>query len=140
MEFAIQSSIQSLFNSWIIEHPFIFWLWQHPIISFFGLLLSVVLLFRLFSVIAKLLDLLWIWLLKSPIVLIKSVFRFKKPETTAIIRTQNLTLESEKITKIIQQLELINSQQQQIMADIAVLKKQSSLKNMQKHQEDTSAL
>ena len=140
MEFAIQSSIQSLFNSWIIEHPFVFWLWQHPIISFVGLLLSVVLLFRLFSVIAKLLDLLWIWLLKSPIVLIKSVFRFKKPETTAIIRTQNLTLESEKITKIIQQLELINSQQQQIMADIAVLKKQSGLKNMQKHQEDTSAL
>ena len=140
MEFGIQSSIQSIFHSWIIEHPFIFWLWQHPIISFFGLLLSVVLLFRLFSVIAKLLDLLWIWLLKSPIILIKSLFSFKKPETTAIIRTQNLTLESEKITKIIQQLELINSQQQQIMADIAVLKKQSGLKNMQKHQEDTSAL
>lgn len=127
MEFAIQSSIQSLVNSWIVGHPFIYWLWQHPIISVVGLLLSVVLLFRLFSAIAKILDLLWIWLLKSPILLIKSLFGSKKPETTAIIRTQNLNLESEKITEIIQQLELINRQQQQIMADIAVLKKQSDL-------------
>lgn len=127
MEFAIQSSIKSLFNSWIVQHPFVYWLWQHPIASFIGLLLSIVLLLRLFSVIAKLLDLLWIWLLKSPIILIKSLFGIKKPATTAIIRTQNLNLESEKITKIIQQLELINRQQQQIMADIAMLKKQSDL-------------
>lgn len=139
MEFAIQSSIKSLVNSWIVEHPFIYWLWQHPMISVVGLLLSVVLLFRLFSAIAKLLDLLWIWLLKSPILLIKSLFGLKKPKTTAIIRTQNLNLESAKITEIIQQLELINRQQQQIMADIAVLKKQSEPKNMQ-HQENTPAL
>ena len=75
MEFAIQSSIQSLFNSWIVKHPFVFWLWQHPIISVVGLFLGIVLLLRLFSVIAKLLDLLWIWLLKSPITLVKSSIR-----------------------------------------------------------------
>lgn len=126
MEFAIQSSIQSLVNSWIVKHPFLFWLWQHPIISVVGLFLSVVLLFRLFSVLAKLLDLLWIWLLKSPITLVKSLLGLKNKSTakTAIIRTQNLSLESEKITQIIQQLELINSQQQQIMKDIAILKKE----------------
>jgi hypothetical protein len=129
MEFAIQSSIQSFFNSWIIKHPFVFWLWQHPIISVVGLFLGVVLLLRLFSVIAKLVDLLWIWLLKSPITLVKSLLGLKNKSTatTAIIRTQNLSIDSEKITQIIQQLELINHQQQQIMEDIAILKKQSDL-------------
>lgn len=129
MEFAIQSSIQSLFNSWFVKHPSIFWLWQHPIISVAGLFLGIVLLLRLLGVIAKLLDLLWIWLLKSPITLVKSLLGLKNRAIakTAIIRTQNLTIESEKITQIIQQLELINSQQQQIMEDIAILKKQSNL-------------
>lgn len=129
MEFAIKSSIQSLFNSWLVKHPSIFWLLQHPIISFMSLLLGIVLLFRLFSVLAKLLDLLWIWLLKSPITLVKSLLGLKNKSTAtkAIIHTQNLSIESEKITQIIQQLELINLQQQQIMEDIAVLKKQSDL-------------
>ena len=121
--------IFSLFNSWLVKHPSIFWLLQHPIISLVGLFLGIVLLLRLFSVIAKLVDLLWIWLLKSPITLVKSLLGLKNKSTakTAIIRTQNLSLESEKITQIIQQLELINSQQQQIMEDIAILKKQSNL-------------
>lgn len=129
MEFAIQSSIQSLFNSWLVKHPSIFWLLQHPIISLVALFLSIVLLFRLFSVIAKLLDLLWIWLLKSPIILLKSLLGLKNKSTakTAIIPTPNLSIESEKITQIIQQLELINRQQQQIIEDITILKKQSNL-------------
>ena len=49
MEFAIQS----FFNSWLVKHPSIFWLLQHPIISLVGLFLGIVLLLRLFSVIAK---------------------------------------------------------------------------------------
>lgn len=125
MEFVSLSPV----NSWIVKHPFVFWLWQHPIISFVGLFLGIVLLLRLFSVIAKLLDLLWIWLLKSPITLVKSLLGLKNKSTatTAIIRTQNLSIDSEKISQIIQKLELINRQQQQIMEDIAILKKQSNL-------------
>lgn len=128
MEFALQSGIQSLFNSWIVKHPSIFWLWQHPIISVIGLLFSLVLLFRLFSAIAQLLDLLWIWVLKSPIMLFKSLFNLRnRSATTAIIKTQNLTLDSAKIAQIIEHLESIDRQQQQIMADLAALKKQSDL-------------
>lgn len=120
MEFAIQS----LINPWVEQHPFIAWLLQHPIISLVSLFLIVVLLFRLFSAIAHLLDKLWIWLLKSPVLLIKSLFGLKKesPEIAAIINSNDLAIDPEKITQIIQQLEIINQQQKQIMEDIAVLK------------------
>ncbi|VEP12749.1 conserved hypothetical protein [Hyella patelloides LEGE 07179] len=120
----MEVAIQSLINPWIEQHPFIAWLLQHPIISLVSLFLIVVLLFRLFSAIAQLLDRLWIWLLKSPVLLIKSLLGLKKesPEIAAIINSNDLAIDPEKITQIIQQLEIINQQQKQIMEDIAVLK------------------
>ena len=120
MEFAIQS----FFNSWVEKHPLIIWLLQHPIISLVSIFLIIVLLFRLLAVIAQLLDKLWIWLLKSPIILIKFILGIKnKPsEKVSAVNPQELTIEPEKISQIIQQLEIINQQQQQIMKDLATLK------------------
>ena len=120
MEFAIQS----FFHSWIDKHPLITWLLQHPIISLVSIFLIVVLLFRLFAAIVQLLDKLWIWLLKLPLVLIKSIFGLKSKPSKAIpvIRAQELAIEPEKISQIIQQLEIINQQQQQIMEELATLK------------------
>ena len=121
MEFAIQS----FFNSWVEKHPLIFWLLQHPVISLVSILLITVLLFRLFAALAQLLDKLWIWLLKSPIILIKYILGIKNKtsEEVSTINPHELTIEPEKISQIIQQLEIINQQQQQIMKDIATLKR-----------------
>ena len=125
MEFAIQS----LVNSWVEKHPFLVWSLQHPIISLVSLFLFIVLLFRLFAAVTQLLDKLWIWLLKSPILLIRSLFGLKhKPsETKMAVSSSELVLDPAKISQIIQQLETINKQQQQIMSDIAALKENQYL-------------
>lgn len=124
MEFALQSII----NPWVAQHPLIMWLLQHPIISVISLLLSVALLLRLFSAIAFLLDKLWIWLLKSPVLLVKFLLRNKTTSVkkTTVITRQHSTIEPEKISQIIEYLETINQQQQQIMQDIALLKQQNN--------------
>ena len=124
MEFAFQSIV----NPWVAKHPLVMWLLQHPVISVIGVLLAAVLLLRLFSAIAFLLDKLWIWLLKSPVLLIKFLLRNKTTSVkkTTVITHQNSTIEPEKISQIIQQLEKIDRQQQQIMKDIAILKQQKN--------------
>lgn len=124
----MELAIKSLVNSWFEQHPFIIWILQHPIISLVSLFISIVLLFRLFSAIASLLDKLWIWLLKAPFVLLKFLFGIKPKSTepTATIINQELLLEPEKISQIMQQLETINQQQQQIIQDIAVLKQKTN--------------
>jgi uncharacterized membrane protein len=120
MEFAIQS----LINSWVEQHSLIAWLLQHPLISLISFLIVLILLFRLFNAIAQLLDKLWIWLLKSPILLFKSLFGFKnKPTGTSIVQTQELsTINSRQISQIMEKLEIIKQQQQQIIQEIATLK------------------
>ena len=124
MEFAFQSIV----NPWVAKHPLVMWLLQHPVISVIGVLLAAVLLLRLFSAIAFLLDKLWIWLLKSPVLLIKFLLRNKTTSVkkTTVITHQTSTIEPEKISQIIQQLEKIDRQQQQIMKDIAILKQQKN--------------
>lgn len=127
MEFAIQSFI----NSWIEQHPLIIWLLQHPIISLISFFLIIILLFRLFSAIAQILDKLWIWLLKSPILLIKSLFGFnsKSTETKIAINEQQAAIDPEKISQIIEQLNIIQQQQQEIIQEIATLKQDKKIKN-----------
>lgn len=122
MEFAVKSFV----NSWLEEHPLIIWMLQHPIISLISFFLIIVLIFRLFSAIAQLLDKLWIWLLTSPVILIKSLLglKNKSTENLATISQQQTAIDPIKISHIIEQLELINQQQQQIMQDIAALKKE----------------
>ena len=127
MEFALHSIV----NSWIEKHPLVVWLLQHPITSLIGFSLAIVLLLRLFSAVAYLLDKFWLWLLKLPILLFKLLLRKKNqpPQKSSAIVNSQLEIESEKITCIIEQLEKINQQQQQIIQDIALLKQQDSLRS-----------
>ena len=122
MEFALQSMV----NSWVEKHPLIMWLLQHPITSLIGFSLAIVLLLRLFSAVAYLLDKFWLWLLKLPILLVRLLIGSrKKPLEKASITAHNqFNLEPEKANQIIEQLEAISQQQQQIIKDIATLKQQ----------------
>ena len=120
MEFALQSMV----NSWVEKHPLIMWLLQHPITSVIGFSLAIVLLLRLFSAVAYLLDKFWLWLLRLPIVLVKLLIgsRKKPLEKASMIAHTPLNLEPEKVNQIIEQLEAIHQQQQQMIKDIATLK------------------
>ena len=122
------------FNSWLEQHSNVAWFLQHPWLSLGLLFISLVLLFRLFAALAQLLDNLWIWILRSPVLLFKSLFRIGKKESDPPAMVENQinptsTFESETLSQVLNKLEKIEEQQTQILQAISALKKQSLPKN-----------
>lgn len=125
-------SITFFFDSWFDQHPFISWLTQHPIFSLIAILILVVLLIRLlvtiYRAIANSIDRLWLWILQSPFLLVKSLFgwefKSKELETTNIITNYELTTNSEQLQEIITRLDEVQEQQKLILQEIAQLKQQ----------------
>jgi hypothetical protein len=123
----MEFSVNSLLDSWFEAHPSVLWLIRHPILTIVVLLIGVVLFARLLAAIASLIDRLWLLLLRSPILLLKSIFRGKPKETEEL--TQNsgyITIDnSTQLEKIAAQLAIITQQQQKILQEIAELKESS---------------
>ena len=114
-----------ILDSWLQQHSVVAWLLQHPLISLGLLFISLVLLFRLFAALTQILDRLWLWLLRSPILLIKSLLGIGKKEsepTLLVNKTSNI--ESDMAQQLVTQLQLIQKQQTQIINEITALKKQ----------------
>ena len=123
-----------LSSHWLEQHPIVFWMVQHPIISIVGSFIGVILFSRLLSAIAYLIDKVWLWIIKTPWLLIKSLFGIKKkpPEDVGNTINYELAINPEQLTKIVNQLEKIEKQQRQILQDIASLKKQNKTVDIQK--------
>ncbi len=121
-------------NHWLEQHPIIFWMVQHPIISIVAVLIGVILFSRLLSAIAYLIDKVWLWIIKTPWLLIKSLLGIKKkpPEDVGNTINYELAINPEQLTKIVNQLQRIEKQQKQILQDIASLKKQNKTVDIQK--------
>lgn len=120
----MELTLPFLSSHWLEQHPLIFWMVQHPIISIVGVLIGVILFSRLLSAIAYLIDKVWLWIIKTPWLLIKSLFGIKKKTSEDVGNTINyeLAINPEQLTKIVNQLQRIEKQQQQILQDIASLK------------------
>ena len=114
-------------DSWLAEHISILWLLQHPIISVVGLVITLVLIARLLVAIATLIDHLWLWILRLPITIFKSIFSSKDKPQENIAPTINyeLTTNAEKSEQILQKLNAIEAQQKKILQDLAILKNTS---------------
>ena len=121
-------------NHWLEQHPIIFWMVQHPIISIIAVLIGVILFSRLLSAIAYLIDKVWLWIIKTPWLLIKSLFGIKKKPSEEVGNTINyeLAINPEQLTKIVNKLERIEKQQQQILQDIASLKQENKIVDPEK--------
>lgn len=111
--------------AWLLQQ-----LSQHPLVSLGGVFVALLLVFRLFSALGLLIDRLWIWLLRSPILLLKSLFGWAKKESDPITKVINPTsaIESETLDKVLIQLDLIQQQQDLIMQEITALKEQIKTK------------
>ena len=126
MNFAVNSFV----DRWFEQHPFIFQMVSHPTISLVTTLIILILLIRLFVAVYQLIttsiDRLWLWILRSPFLLLKLLFgwEFKpKPETTATnITNYQLTTDSELLVNICDRLDTIQQQQQHILQEINLLK------------------
>ena len=111
-------------DHWLAEHISILWLLQHPLISVLGLMVGLVLFSRLLMAIATLIDRLWLWILRLPIILFKSIFTSgdKSQDTVAPTINYELTTNSEKSEQILQKLNAIEQQQKKILQELAAMK------------------
>jgi hypothetical protein len=136
----MQTAIASLVYDWFEQHPIIFWLFSHPLISSLIVLVIIFLLWRLFNAIAALIDRTCIWLLQSPLLVGKSLFLWRKRATTSAEKLVSQMTDSEKLTYILTKLEVIEQQQKLIVQEIAALKSQSEKTSLSKIQQPNQAL
>lgn len=130
---SIGSSIDSHINAWLINHPTLAWLVHHPLISSIAGLIAIVLIVRLvatiYRAIASTIDRMWLWILRSPWLLLKFLFGWEvKPQHNAVnttITNYEVTNNPEQLQQIMTRLDLIQQQQQQIIQDLEHLKQRS---------------
>ena len=130
MEIAINSWFNHLFDSWFAQHPNIYWLIEHPWLSASVTLILIIFVVRLLVAIYRLvintIDRLWLWIMRSPLLLLKWLFgwEFKpkqQPNSLQVINKE-LTGERQELKIINQRLDLIQQQQQQILEEITQLR------------------
>jgi hypothetical protein len=129
---SLQKAISSLLYDWFKEHPLIFWLVTHPLVTLSITFISLFLLWRLLNAIGSLVDRLWLWILRSPWLVGKSLFRLGKKQVTGTADSVKELTETEKLTYILTKLEAIEQQQQQIMQELVTLKQTKEHINKEK--------
>ena len=123
-------SVTSSVNSWLANHPFFNWLVNHPLISLFIALIAIILVVRLsitiYRAIASMIDRMWLWILRSPFLLLRFLFgwevKSKNTPVNTTITNYEVTNNPEQLQEIMTRLDTIQQQQQQILKDIAQLK------------------
>lgn len=127
----VGNSIGFRFNAWLAQHPAIAWTINHPIISLvvgsITLVLTIRLLVTIYRAIASAIDRMWLWILRSPWLLLKFLFgweRQPKVASSTTITNYEVTQDSEQLQDIMVRLDKIQRQQEQILDDLARLKQQ----------------
>ena len=127
---SIGNSISSSWNNWLLQHPLIAWLFNHPLIALVSGFLTVILTIRLlatiYRAIANVIDRLWLWILRSPWLLLRLLFGWstKASTTNTTVTNYEVTNNPEQLQEILARLEQIQQQQEQIIQDLAQLKQQ----------------
>ncbi|MDJ0590272.1 MAG: hypothetical protein QNJ72_09795 [Pleurocapsa sp. MO_226.B13] len=129
----IGNSIHSRWDTWLTNHPTLAWLFHHPLISFIVGSIMMILLIRLlitiYRAIASAIDRMWLWILRSPWLLLKFLFGWEaKPKINSInttVTNYEVTNNPQQLQEIITRLEQIQHQQAQIMEDLELLKQRS---------------
>lgn len=125
---SVSNSVNSGINHWLSHHPLLAWLVSHPLITLIiGFVISVLiirLLVTIYQAIAHMIDRLWLWILRSPWLLMKFLFGWSaKPVTTeSTITNYEVTQNPEQLQEIMLRLDKIQQQQERIIRDLAQLK------------------
>lgn len=140
---SVGKSLRTSINNWLDVHPLVYWLTHHPLISFFIILISGVLIIRLlltiYRAIASTIDRMWVFILRSPWLLIKVLFGWeKKPSDLPaknVITNYEVTNNPEQLQTILNRLDQIQEKQGQILQDLAQLKQESSIVSVDSKQQ-----
>lgn len=140
---SVGKSFTTSMNSWLGSHPLIYWLAHHPLISILIMLISGVLMIRLlltiYRAIAHSIDRMWVFILRSPWLLVKVLFGWEKKSpdlaTKNVITNYEVTNNPEQLQTILNRLDQIQQQQAQILLDLAQLKQASSVVSIEPKQQ-----
>lgn len=119
-------SLQGVFTapiaSWFETHPIFAWGIDHPLLTLGLLVVVLLLLSGLLQAIARFTEQIWIWLLRSPVLLIQWLFavgrswvRRKPPALPAA------TPQQERLTLILQKLETMRQEQDELLQEVRAL-------------------
>ena len=136
----VSNSVYSRFDVWLTSHPSIHWLVNHSLISFVIGLIAIVLVIRLlvtiYRTIASTIDRMWLWILRSPFLLLKFLFgwevKSKIGSANTTITNYEVTNNPELLQDILFRLEHLQQQQEEIIRNLALLKQQTSSINVTK--------
>ena len=125
----LSSSVYSRVDVWLLAHPLLHWLTNHPLISSIAIVVSLILAIRLFLTIyrsiASTIDRMWLWILRSPFLLLKFLFgweiKSKQEQINAHVTNYEITNNPQHLQDIMNRLQQIQQQQQQILQDIATI-------------------
>ncbi len=127
---SVGNYISSSWNNWLLQHPIIAWLFNHPLIGLISCLLVMILTIRLlatiYRAITNVIDRLWLLILRSPWLLLRFLFGWstKKTTTNTTVTNYEVTNNPEQLQEILTRLEQIQQQQEQIIQDLAQLKQE----------------
>lgn len=123
----VGNSLYSRFDIWLANHPLINWLVNHSLISIVvGLIVTVLvirLLVTIYHSIASTIDKMWLWILRSPFLLLKFLFGWEvKSKSNSTITSYEATNYSEQLQEILVCLKHLQHQQEEIVRDLELLK------------------
>ncbi|MEM8722499.1 MAG: hypothetical protein AAGE84_24940 [Cyanobacteria bacterium P01_G01_bin.39] len=128
---SVTNSMRASFNNWLYSHPYVAWMYNHPLISLVVGLLAAILTIRLlvtiYRAIANTIDRMWLWILRSPWMLLKFLVGWEsKPKTAnqTTVTSYEVNHNSEQLQSVLERLDQIQHQQQQIIHELAQLKQQ----------------
>ena len=128
----VGNSFYSRFDVWLTNHPLIHWLVNHSLISIVIGLVVIVLVIRLlvtiYRSIASTIDKMWLWILRSPFLLLKFLFGWEvksNDSTNTTITSYEVTNNPEQLQEILVCLKHLQQQQEEIVRDLALLKQKT---------------
>lgn len=129
----VTGSMKLSLARWLANHPAIAWMYAHPLLSLLAVLIGLILTLRLlatiYRAIAQAIDRLWLWILRSPWLLLKLIWKGKTTpqaaKTQTTINSYEVSNNSAQLQSMLERLDTIQQQQQQIIQELAELKQQT---------------
>ena len=135
----LQNAISSLISDWINEHPKIFWLVSHPLVSLGILFLAILIVSGLLKALGQFFEKGWLVILQAPIIVSRLIFGSVYQLINGLFGRNNLVIESkiqpvdlkrlspqsfaqkeqERLAEIISRLDALNQEQSKLIQEAA---------------------
>jgi hypothetical protein len=127
---SIEQAIASYFSQWLVQHPYLAWTIAHPLPSVGLVLLAIFSLWGLLRAIARGIEQVWIFLLKTPFKLLQPIFILIWRLVRRIFGHNNLSVSQiatqsvqhptpERIEAIVDRLQTLNHEQSLLLQELS---------------------